>query len=93
MWDVITWETRFEKSEVLNDFINDISKWDYRDFSSRKYQIWLSEPNMVVLKNGLDDMQKCSWPCIICFHKVSKTKKPRKAFKHAMEEWELIDVG
>ena len=30
-------ETCFEKSEVLNDFINDVSKSRSRDFCSRNY--------------------------------------------------------
>ena len=33
---VITWETCFDKSEVLNDFITDVSKSRNRDFCSRK---------------------------------------------------------
>ena len=27
-------------------------------------------------KNGFGEMKKCSYPCVIRFHKVSKTKRP-----------------
>ena len=37
-------------------------------------------PNIIVLKNELGEMRKCSRPCVICFHKVSKLKSPEKRY-------------
>lgn len=37
VWYNITWETCFEKSEVMNRFINSFSKSRNRDFCFRKY--------------------------------------------------------
>ena len=37
-------------------------------------------PNAIVLKNERDEMRKCSRPCVIRFHKVSKLKSPEEHY-------------
>ena len=38
-------------------------------------------PNIIVLKNELGVMWKCSWPCVILFHKVSKLESSEVLFE------------
>ena len=42
-------------------------------------------PNIIVLKNELGEMRKCSRPCVICFHKVSKLKSPEKRYLRLLQ--------
>ena len=37
-------------------------------------------PDVFVLKNELDEIQKLSRPCVICFYKVSKPKSPEEHY-------------
>ena len=42
-------------------------------------------PNIIVLKNELGEMQKLSQPCVICFHKVSKLKSPEEHYLRLLQ--------
>ena len=42
-------------------------------------------PNIIVLKNELGELQKCSRPCAICFHKVSKLKSPEEHYLRLLQ--------
>ena len=37
-------------------------------------------PNSIVLKNELGEMQKCCQPCVIRFHKMSTLKSPKEHY-------------
>ena len=37
-------------------------------------------PNSIVLKNELGEMQNRCQPCVICFHKVSTLKSPEEHY-------------
>ena len=42
-------------------------------------------PNIIVLKNELGEMRKCSRPCVIRFHKVSKLKSPEERYLRLLQ--------
>ena len=42
-------------------------------------------PNIIDLKNELGELQKCSRPCVICFHKVSKLKSPEEHYLRLLQ--------
>ena len=40
---------------------------------------------IIILKNELGEMQKCSQPCVMCFHKVSKLKSPEEYYLRLLQ--------
>ena len=59
----------------VNKKVNDapIEPEEIKSYTVPIYNINDAEPN---LKNELREIQKCSRPCVISFHKVNKFKSP-----------------